>query len=63
MQETGKSYPASQDLENTVASTSPPAVITVVSSLTQDADSLTIALDKLGEEGYSTVLVGVGPKK
>ncbi len=63
VQEAAKGHPASKALEKIVANVAPPAVITVVSSLTQDADALTVALEKLGEKGYSTVLVGVGPEK
>ena len=59
LQEAAKGHPANQALERTVASASPPAVITVVSSLTQDADALTVALEKLREKDTAQFLSGV----
>ena len=63
IQEAAKDHPASQALGKTAESTPPPAVITVVSPWSHDADALAITLEKLRGRGYNTVLVGVGLEK
>jgi len=39
--------------------TPPPAVITVVSPWSHDANALAITLEKLERKGYNTILVGL----
>jgi len=59
IQEAAKDHPASQALGKTAESTPAPAIITVVSSWSHDADALAITLEKLRRKGYNTVLVGL----
>ena len=58
-QKTAKDHPAGRALAKTIEGTPPPAVITVVSPWSHDADALAMTLEKLRERGYNTVLVGV----
>jgi hypothetical protein len=57
IQKSAKDHPVSQALAKTVASTPPPAVITVVSPWSHDADALAMTLEKLRVRGYNLVLV------
>jgi len=55
--EAAKDHPASQALKKTVELTPPPAIITVVSLMSHDADALAITLEKMREKGYKSVFV------
>jgi len=57
LQETAKEHPAGRALTKAAEATLAPAVITVVSPLSHDADALTVTLEKLERKGYSTVIV------
>jgi hypothetical protein len=57
-QEAAKKHPATLALAKAVKSMQGPAVITVVSSVDDDSGALLMALERLTEKGYSTVMVG-----
>lgn len=57
LQETAKRHPAGQALAKAAEGTPAPAVITVVSPFSHDADALSVTLDKLERKGYSTLIV------
>jgi len=58
IQEAAGGHPASQTLRKTAESTPPPALITVVSSWSHDAEALAITLEKLKGKGYNAIPVG-----
>ena len=57
-QEAAKKHPATLALAKAVKCMQGPAVITVVSSVDDDSGALLMALERLTEKGYSTVMVG-----
>jgi uncharacterized protein (DUF58 family) len=57
IQETAKKHPAGQALTKAAGGTNAPAVITVVSPFSHDADALAVTLEKLKRKGYRTVIV------
>jgi uncharacterized protein (DUF58 family) len=62
-QKTANDQPASWALAKAVERTPPPALIAVVSSVSQDSDVLATVLWKLKEKGYGTVQVGTGQRR
>jgi hypothetical protein len=56
-QKTAMSQPAGQVLAKIVEAVSPPATLTVVSSLSRDDEALAVTLERLKEKGYNTVLL------
>ena len=50
-------HPAGQALAKIVERISPPATITVVSSLSSNQEELSITLERLKEKGYNTIMV------
>jgi hypothetical protein len=57
LQETAKEHPAGRAITKAAEGTPAPAVITVVSPLSHDADALAVTLEKLERKGYSIVIV------
>jgi uncharacterized protein (DUF58 family) len=57
LQETAKEHPAGQALTKAAEGTHAPAVITVVSPFSHDADALAVTLERLKRKGYGTVIV------
>ena len=57
LQETAKEHPAGQALTKAAEGTPAPAVITIVSTFSHDADALAVTLEKLERKGYSTVII------
>ena len=57
LQETAKKHPAGQALTKAAEGTPAPAVITIVSTFSHDADALAVTLEKLERKGYSTVII------
>jgi len=57
LQETAKEHPAGRALTRAAEGTPPPALITVVSSLSHDGDALAVTLEKLERKGYGTVIM------
>ena len=57
-QEAAKQHPATETLAEATRSTQGSAVIIVASPIGDDSDALLLALERLKDKGYSTVMVG-----
>jgi uncharacterized protein (DUF58 family) len=62
-EESARLHPATLALAKAVENIKGPAVITVVSSMSDDSDALSLSLERLKEKGYRIVEVGSAQKK